>query len=215
VTRSRESVSLRWPPEHIGELREFPTRALSPHQGLFRIVRIGNGPWWFGSSMAGRFDLPEPEGTCYLAADALAALMETIGPESQSGTVSEEFLRGRRLVRLHVPQELSLSDSTSRESSRFGMTGEIGTITPYDRPQAWAARLHAAGSAGIVYWLRHDPSRMEGFALFGPQGERSDWPWEDEAPLGIPPRLIIGLQEAFGIEVVEAPRRDQLRIIAD
>lgn len=165
--------------------------------------------------MRGRFDLPEPDGTCYLASDESSALAELIGPEVESGLISAEFLRVRRLVRLRVPHAIIVSDSTSRKATRFGVTGEIGSVVPYDCPQAWAAKLRAGGSAGIVYWLRHDPSRMEGVALFGPHGERSDWPWEDEESKGIQPRLIELLREDFGIEVREIPRRAELRILGD
>jgi hypothetical protein len=206
-------LSLRWPPEDPSELREFPVRALLPDRDLFRVVRIGNGPWWFGSSMEGRFDLPEPDGTCYLAADALSALAEIIGPESERGLVSAEFLRGRRLVRLRVPRETVVSDATSRKAIGFGVTAEIGSVVPYDCPQAWASKLRAAGAEGIVYWLRHDPSRVEGFALFGPHGERRDWPWETDDPKGIPPSLIERLREELGIEVHEMPLSAELRII--
>lgn len=214
MKRDRESVSLRWPPEDLAELRDFPSRTLSQDRELFRVTQIGYGPWWFGSSMNGRFDLAEPDGTCYLAAEPLAALIEIVGPESASGIVAADLLRRRRLLRLHVPRKLALADTTSRQAGGFGVTLELSTVIPYERPQAWAARLRTAGSAGIVYWLRHDNSRTEGFALFGPHGE-ADWPWADESPEGIQPEMIRLLRQDFGIEVEETPRLDQLRIIAD
>jgi hypothetical protein len=164
--------------------------------------------------MGGRFDLAEPEGTCYVAADPLAALIEIVGPESSSGLVAADFLRQRRLLRLHVPRRIALADATSRQAGGFGVTLELCTVTPYDCPQAWAAKLRAAGSAGIVYWLRHDNSRAEGFALFGPHGE-ADWPWDEDQPQSISPEMIGRLRQEFGIDVEEMPRLDQLRIIAD
>lgn len=66
MSRDRESTSLRWPPEDPSALDGFPVRSVSQATELFRVVRRGNGPWWFGSSTKGRFDLPEPDGTCYL-----------------------------------------------------------------------------------------------------------------------------------------------------
>jgi len=164
--------------------------------------------------MNGRFDLAEPDGTCYAAANPLAALIEIVAPESANGIVSADLLRRRRLLCLHVPRKLALADATSRQAGSFGVTLELSTITPYERPQAWAAKLRTAGFAGIVYWLRHDNSRAEGFALFGPHGE-ADWPWDDESPEGIQPEMIRLLQREFGIEVEETPRLDQLRIISD
>jgi hypothetical protein len=215
VTRNRESVTLPWPPDDPARLREFPTHSLSPDREIFRVALIGYGPWWFGSSMKGRFDLPEPDGTCYLAANDLAAWMEVIGPEAQDRIVSAELLRARRLVRVHVPRETVLSDSTARQAGGFSITLELSTIVPYDLPQAWAARLRAAGSAGIVYWLRHDNSRTEGFALFGPHGERTDWPWQDDEVKGISPSMILRLRQELRIEVEETPRLGQLRVITD
>jgi hypothetical protein len=178
---------------------------------LFRIVRKGHGPWWFSSSLEGRFDLPEPDGTCYLAADPLGALLELIGPDLEGGAVSTDFLRDRRLRELRVPEGIELSDLTSRRVSGFGITGEIGSIVPYDLPQTWATRLRSAGSGGVVYWLRHDPSRAEGYALFGPHGERKGWKKGKERPIS---RDLIGrLQRECSIEVLPVPRSRQLQIV--
>jgi hypothetical protein len=214
VTRDRESLSLSRPPDDPEALRAFPTRKLSPDRELFRVARNGYGPWWFGSSMEGRFDLPAPDGTCYLAAEDLAAWMEIIGPELRDHIVSADLVRARRLVRVHVPREIALSDSTSRRAGGFNVTLELSTTVPYDLPQAWAARLRASGSAGIVYWLRHDNSRTKGFALFGPHGNRTDWPWQDENAQGISPSMVLRLRK-LKIEVEETPRLDQLRVITD
>jgi len=164
--------------------------------------------------MGGRFDLSEPDGTCYVAADALAALIEIVGPESSTGLVAADFLRQRRLLRLHVPRKIALADSTSRQAGGFGVTLELCTVTPYACPQAWASKLHTTGFAGIVYWLRHDTSSAEGFALFGLHGE-ADWPWDEDQPQSISPEMIRRLRQDFGIDVEETPRLDQLRIITD
>jgi hypothetical protein len=107
--------------------------------------------------MDGRFDLPEPHGTCYLAVDPMAALLELLGPE-RTGVISAKFLEERRIRELQLPRESAVADVTSRKASAFGITAEIGTLLPYDRPQAWALRLHQANFHGIFYWLRHDPS---------------------------------------------------------
>lgn len=215
MTRDRESLSLSWPPDDPRALKEFPTCTLSPDRELFRVARNGVGPWWFGSSLDGRFDLPAPDGTCYLAAENLAAWMEIIGPELRDHIVSADLVRARRLVRVHVPQAITLSDATSRMAGGFNITLELSTTVPYDLPQAWAARLRASGSAGIVYWLRHDTSRTEGFALFGPHGERTEWPWEDGDVQGISSSMILRLRQELKIEVEETPRLDQLRVITD
>ncbi|HEV2844262.1 MAG TPA: RES family NAD+ phosphorylase, partial [Thermoanaerobaculia bacterium] len=192
-------------------LKDFPERKLSPEIRFFRVVRRGRGPWWFGNSMQGRFDLPEPHGTCYVAADELAALLEVIAADREGARVSSEFVAQRGIRELQVPNEVVVSDLTSRRASGFGITAEIGTTLPYDRPQAWAASLHEAGFLGIVYWLRHDPSRAEGIALFGLGGERKRWRRGRELPISA--ELIERLQAECGIEVVPIPSSKQLRIL--
>ena len=172
------------PPPAAGGLRSarrLPAQDPDDHFGSLPGCRRGRSPWWFGSSGEGRFDLPPPDGTCYLAADELGALLEAVGPDRDGGAVSTEFLAARCLWRLRAPAERRLGDLTARRARGFGITAEIGTLVPYDLPQAWAARLHAAGFQGLVYWLRHDPARSEGIALFGPEGGAAeDWPEGEE-----------------------------------
>src|SRR5689334_10891767 len=146
VSRPRQTPSLDLPPADLGG---FPSRPLSAATPLFRVVRKGRNPWWFGSAMTGRFDLTEPDGTCYLASDPVSAILELIGPDIESGAVSSDFFRERRLRELRVPEEIELSDLTSRRASGFGITSEIGSLVPYTIPQAWAARLRAEGSGGV------------------------------------------------------------------
>ncbi|MFL6200442.1 MAG: RES family NAD+ phosphorylase [Thermoanaerobaculia bacterium] len=210
MSRPRQSSTLDLLPDGLAG---FPVRPLTPQTPLFRIVRKRRNPWWFGSGMTGRFDLPEPDGTCYLAGEPLGALLELIGPDIESGAVSSELLRERRLRELRVPEEIELSDLTSRKASGFGITAEIGSIVPYTIPQAWAAGLRAEGSGGVIYWLRHDPSRSEGYALFGPHGERKRWKKGKE--LAISRELIARLTEDCGIEVLPVPRASQLRIVGE
>jgi len=163
--------------------------------------------------MLGRFDLPEPEGTCYLATDEISALLEALGPDLESGAVSSTFLKGRHLRKVRLAGGMVLSDLTAREAVRFGITAEIGTIVPYQYPQAWAARLRAAGSPGLVSWARYDPSRRETVALFGPHGERKSWRKGREQSIST--RLIERLCKECGIEVIDVPRSDEISIIGD
>jgi hypothetical protein len=163
--------------------------------------------------MEGRFDLSEPEGTCYVASDAIAALLEVVGADRMGGILPREFLEVRRLLELRLPREHSLSDLTVRKASRFGITAEIGTLVPYELPQRWAAKLRQAGSEGMVYRVRHDPAGAEGFALFGSHGERMDWKQGREHPIS--ERLIRRLGDETGLSVVPIPRSNQLRILEE
>ncbi|HSU82472.1 MAG TPA: RES family NAD+ phosphorylase [Thermoanaerobaculia bacterium] len=207
----RQFPTLSLPPDAPSRLADFPSRVLPAGSPWFRVVRKGRGPWWFGGTMDGRFDLPEPHGTCYLAADPVASLLEILGPERNGGIVASEFLAERRIRELQVPEEVLAADVTSRRASRFGITAEIGTLVPYERPQAWAASLFQAGFRGILYWLRHDPARSEALALFGPHGERKTWKRGRER--AVSGELIRRLRTECGIEVVPIPRSNQLRII--
>jgi hypothetical protein len=163
--------------------------------------------------MQGRFDLPAPSGTCYLASDPLAAVLELLGTDREGGMVAAEFLAERRLRELQAPREFAIADLTSRRVAGYGVTSEIGTLVPYALAQAWAARLYEAGFEGLVYWLRHDPSRGEGWALFGPAGERKSWRRGRELPISR--ELIERLWEECGIAVARIPKAAELRILDD
>lgn len=163
--------------------------------------------------MQGRFDLPEPEGTCYLATDEISALLEALGPDLERGAVSSGFLASRRLRKVRLSGHRILSDLTARGAVRFGITTEIGTIVPYACPQAWAARLREAGFSGIVSWARHDPERRETIALFGAHGERKSWRRGREQTIST--SLVERLHRECGIEVIDVPTSDQLRVLGD
>lgn len=127
--------------------------------------------------------------------------------------MAAEFLQERRLRELRVPREFEGADLTSRRTTGFGITSEIGTIVPYDRPQAWAGALYAVGFDGLGYWLRHDASRGEGWALFGPQGERKSWRRGRELPIS---RDLVGrLRRECGIEVVRIPKSEEVTILGE
>ena len=188
-------------------MRDFPSRTVGTDQALYRVVRSGRLPWWFGSTMGGRFDLALPNGTCYVAQEALAALLEDIGP----GPVTHEFVGSRRLRKLFVPQPWRVANACARRASQYGVTAEIGTILPYDLPQACARWLEQAGFGGIAYWLRHDPARSRGYAFFGKAGGRPRWRRGRER--AIAGSMMKRLQREHGIEILRPPRASQLRFV--
>lgn len=208
----RRRPGLERPPDDPRRLREFPRSTVGPETELWRVVRKGNGPWWFGSTMAGRFDLPEPEGTCYLATDELSALLEILGPERSAGRITTEELAGRRLHRLRVPAEVSLADLTSRRAAGFGVTLEIHSHPRYELTQAWAKRLRESRAAGLRYFARHDPSAGRSVALFGPSGERTEW----DRGRGLrvdTPELLERLWSECRIQVSDRPRKDEIEVV--
>ena len=202
------------PPHDPATLRRFPRRSLPRASPFVRAGRAGVEPWWFSSGGQGRFDLASPNGTCYLAADDLAALIEVLGPKMAGGVVAAESLDARRLRSLRLPKPAIAADATSRRALAFGVTPELGTIVPYDLPQRWAAVLHAAGFGGIRWWPRHDPARSgAAFALFGRSGERTSWPKGRER--AIDAELRDRLSSECGIRVARRPRADRLSFAPD
>lgn len=201
--------SLADPPHDPATLRRFPRRSVPRANPFVRAVRAGAEPWWFSSGGHGRFDLASPKGTCYLATDDLAALIEVLGPEMAGGVVAAESLDARRLRSLRLPKPALAADATSRRALAFGVTPELGTIVPYDVPQRWAAALHAAGFGGIRWWPRHDPARSgAAFALFGGSGVRTSWPKGRERVIDA--ELRDRLTSQCGISVARRPRTDCL-----
>ncbi len=210
--KSRERVTLGAPPEKRSALEDFPRKTLRRGLTLWRVTRAGRHPWWFSSELSGRFDLPPPYGTCYLATDDLTALLESVGPEMVGGTFSELFLKDRCLRRLALPRDHRVCDLTDRHAVGFGLTAEIHTIVPYKLPQAWAKALHDAGAEGVLYHARHDLS-FDGKAvgLFGKSGERRSWSRGRE--VAIDKKLRSRLYESCRISVLPIPRASELRII--
>ncbi|MGN6722642.1 MAG: RES family NAD+ phosphorylase [Marmoricola sp.] len=144
---SRQEVAVGEPPD---ELADFPSIALS---GLwFRAHSVSRGVWWYSSDGSGRFDLAPPNGTCYLGSSVGVAVRERLGRRLSAGpvpaAVADQMLVSRVRLRARV------ADFTERAAERFGITREIGTITPYDLPRRWAGALHQAGHRGLRYWPR-------------------------------------------------------------
>ena len=130
--------------------------------------RFRRSAWWFSSDGAGRFDLPAPRGTCYLAEEPLAAFLEATRGLT---FLSEDFLAGRRLFTTVLAAERRVADLTSAAAYGFGVTGELSATADYTGPRAWASALHAAGFDGIRYHVRHDPrGELAGVAWFGRAG---------------------------------------------
>ncbi len=201
---SRSTPAVRAPQ---GPLGEFPRWRARTDRVFYRAHRAAVGPWWFSSSGAGRFDLPPPHGTCYLATDALTALREAAGSRLTAlGTIDVAFATERCVSALRLPTGRWLADSCHRSAALFGLTRELCTITPYDVPHQWAAAFHADGFAGVRYESRFTTqSRPNSAAVFGATGEAS-WP-VDPAPVS-----LAVLARGHGL-MASAPRARSLRFV--
>jgi len=176
----------------------------------YRTHRARFAPWWFGNGLGGRFDLPGPDGTCYVAETSLITLLETWGGIQ---LVPSTEIADRAVSTLAVTRDLHVADTTSNAAIRFGMTAEISTTPDYDLTQQWAQALRAAGFDGIRYWARHDLAHTDAcFALFTPRGDQTSTAAAptDFTVLGtdvLPdrPDLWELLKATTGIEVLDIP----------
>ena len=178
----------------------FPSHRLAPTTPLVRIHRDDRHPWWFSHDRSGRFDLPPPRGTCYLAEDPLGALVEVF---RYTALVPEVEVAGRRISTLHVRDTVSLADCTSRRARAFGITAAIHSGEEYERTQAWAAAFDEAGFGGVRYLVSHDPAqRLVGVALFGAAGP-ADWPVASTNPIDA--GVTRAAERQFGSRVLPTP----------
>lgn len=152
--------------EEPGDLTGFPVAAVDE---AGRVHQGDLGVWWFANDGKGRFDLPDPDGTCYLATDVYAAVREvTRGKPAARGWIAK-----RVITTVHVRDGAALADTTSADAGDFDVTKEICTTTDYGLCQRWAAALRNEGFAGLLHELRHDPRPVaSGVSLFGRHGSR-------------------------------------------
>lgn len=180
---SRTQPSLR----EAADVAGFPTWH-SPRGSVFhRVTREGRGPWWFSNDRAGRFDLGAPRGTCYLADDALVALLEVLGAAASSPVIDPGLLAGRVVWTVELPEQCDAADLTARSASA----------------------LAAAGFGGVRYRARHDPAGGRCLALFGAAGERRRWKRGRPAPVA--PSLVDRLRTEAGV-AVEADEPSERRL---
>lgn len=185
-----------------GDLTGFP--AAAPPKQLVRVCRAGRATWWFSADGSGRFDLRSPEGTCYLATDAFAAIREA----TRLGPVSTVWVEERELRQVSPPDPTARLAATTRQAAgRYGVTTELATVIPYDLSQRWAAAFRAALFDGIRHQLRHDQrARPSGIAIFGSAGSAQ---LED----GTRSPLTAADMKAAGVDVLPPPHSAVLTVV--
>jgi hypothetical protein len=206
---SRLSVSLTAPPRR---LRGYPLLAARDTPAtLFRLFHLRDGasgalnsPWRFSSVPPGdsRFDVPVPEGTCYWSDRRYGSWVEVF---RGTGVVDRADVT-RRALFVATPPRMRWANTLALAAHRFGGTGELSTIVPYDLPQRWAA-LRSHGFAGLVAVCRHDPSlRARNFSVFGPAGvlaRRTGWTTRRTTPLA--DLALAGELAQLGVRVAAVP----------
>ncbi len=150
--------------------------------------------------MSGRFDLPVPDGTCYLAETLAGAFVEVFQRWiAQRIPVPRSEIETRQGSYLLAPHRMHLADCTNPRALAFGVTGEMHGTPDRRLTQAWAAAFHAAGFGGVRYLVRTSPSmRLVGIALFHQSGEAA-WPIASRQPIAA--TLLDEIEREFGVQV--------------
>lgn len=144
--------------------------------------------WWFASAGAGprmaggRFDLPPPNGSCYLATTRATAVLEALQDDFGGGLVPSSALGTRVVSSLVAPTGLpQAAHLTSRRALAAGVTVGVWADRNRALTRAWAGELHGAGRQAIHHGAQHDPTgRGRAVTLFDRLG--SHRPWGDAWP---------------------------------
>lgn len=151
----------------------FPTKHIPAGKRYYRSITKGNGPWYFNSSDDQRFNLPSPEGTCYVATDEITAIYERLGEYlHDDGPVPAEEVARMQVAELELQHPVTSALTGHKKAAAFGCFREICTIDDYDLTREWAAALRGLPSGGMSYESRlTSESKMNSLAIFGPEGD--------------------------------------------
>lgn len=177
---------------------------------IYKHARLGESPrsgWYFSSTESprpGRFDLPQPYGTCYFSTEKFGAWAETF---RGAAIVNSADVDCRTLLTVANKSEIHLANMTDKRAARFGVTLDDFSGNDYQRPQAWAQAFLKAKFDGLIALLRHDPSasaRNVGvFGKAGMVGRLAGWQTTRTAP-GMDVELLWDLREA-GFSILDVP----------
>ena len=174
----RSDPALTAPPD---DLTGFPTASAGStwyRNHRFRRASPDGGCWFFSgheprSRPEGRFDLPLPNGTCYLASSPAAAAHERCGRFFASrAPIPRSFVEDHVVSAVESPSTNgAVADTTHRTAvTRFGVVRELFTTSDYELSSRWAAALEAAGHGGLVYQPRFSSGDERSLALFDASG---------------------------------------------
>jgi hypothetical protein len=215
---ARAQPALQPPTDAI--LARIPTFEVAGEHVARVTWREFASPWYFHTrsddpDQANRFDLQRPHGTCHFAREPIPALIERLSdPEDLAPCVPYQLLQ--QLVVWQGPLSCRgpAADLTAR-ASRIPV--EIGTVTPYQLPWAYADGLHERGLVGLQWTMRFDPAASKGLALFGPASDPARLPdpavWAPLARHQSATRFLRELSEAF--DIGDVPSFAELELAED
>lgn len=175
-------MGLRPPPYAARSLADLPSRRLADRV-LRRVWRadlpdgtVRSSPWWFASrpadpSLGGRYDLPDPMGTCYLATSPVAAALEAL--QAQLTNLPAGELRVRRLATVRAPDDApDAADLVAPVTAGRGVTAALWAGPDRHLTQRWAAALRRDGWWALHSGVQHDPAGLlRSVALFDHAGQ--------------------------------------------
>jgi hypothetical protein len=171
----RSRSALGEPPD---DLSGFPARRVIGRwfrEHAARPDEPGDGCWFFTSheptaEPTGRFDLPTPQGTCYLAEEETTAARERCGRFLAARMpVPSGFVAGR-VVSSVYPKIGKAADATHHDVPRCGVTRELFSIDDYPLTSRWARAFRAADFEALVHQPRFSTHAASACAVFGQQG---------------------------------------------
>ena len=100
----------------------------------YRAHAVGLGPWWYSHDSSGRFDLPAPAGTCYLASQLEVAVRERLGETLvTAGLIAADEAARMVVSRLEIDPNTMVADTTNQACAgslyalaHFGPAGVSG-----------------------------------------------------------------------------------------
>lgn len=203
----RSARALREPPESLAGFPSGSTAGRWFREHEYREDAADGGCWFFRGTPEdcepqGRFDLALPEGTCYLAGSAPAAVRERCGRFMAAHHLVPRSLVVDRLVsEVRVKMvRARVADATHDDAPAHGVTRELFTVDDYGLTSRWAHALRSARFGALVYQPRFSTGNERACALFGIAGSQPENPVVRSRPTAD----VLG---EMGIPVVAAPGR--------
>lgn len=174
------------PPPAPAELERLPRWSLRGRT-LHRVYRADRATaWWFASlpdpdadpDAHGRFDLPAPDGACYLGLTAVAAVLETF--QQFTGLLPDIELQARRRAQVRTPSTAPIgADLAAARARGCGVTAALWAGGDRALTQSWAQQLRRAGWRALHHGIAHDPTgRLRAVTLFDSAGAHP--PYDDD-----------------------------------
>lgn len=153
---------------------------------LWRVFRKGRAlPWWFESASTdraggGRFDLPAPDGSCYLGTSISAAVLGAFQHHSRGVLPASELAARQLAVTICPPDAPAAAALTAAKARAAGVTAALWSAQDRPLTQSWAVALRRAGWRAIYHGVQHDPTgTARAVTLFDREGQHL--PYDDPA----------------------------------